>query len=118
MFKKVSLLGLVGLLLLVGGFVYGEIKPNCEIGDAIFRPLGKPFWALGIGSGFGHAGIYCCSQSDKNKVSIGTEDPYPIQIDDSDVNHSVIQANGYKKPEWPPEIEEVDFVTLEFALEN
>ena len=115
MFKRISLFGLIGVLLLLGVSVYaGEVKLNCEIGDAIFRPLTMP---LGIGNGFGHVGIYCCSQSDKSKVSIGTEDPYPIQIDNSDFKYSMIQVNGYKK-DLPPDIKEIDFVTLEFALDG
>lgn len=117
MLKRVFLLGLVGLWLLVGTSAYAKVEPNCELGDAIFRPL-KLDLPFGIGNGFGHCGIYCCSQSNKNKVSIGTEDPYPIQINDSDFKHSVIQGNGYRKdnPDWSPETKEVDFDTLDFAL--
>jgi len=90
MFKKVSLVGLIVWLLVIGTFGYaGKVELNCEIGDAIFRDLRLP-----VIGGFGHVGIYCCSQSDKNKVSIGIENPYPIQIDNSDFKYSMIQGNG------------------------
>ncbi|MEW6620778.1 MAG: Ig-like domain-containing protein [bacterium] len=108
MVKKVSLLGLIGLLLVVGTSGYAEVKPTWEIGDAVFRPLRLP-----LVGGFGHTGIYCCSQSDNNKVSIGTESPYPIQITDSDLKHSMIQGNE-KEP--PPPYKPVDFVPLEYVL--
>jgi len=116
MFKRISLVGLIGWLLVVGNSGYAkEVKPNCEIGDAIFRPLNM---FLGIGNGFGHVGIYCCSQSDRKGVTIDTAYPYHIKITNSDFKHSMIQANGYKKdnPEWPSETKEVDFDTLDFAL--
>ncbi|MDI6736443.1 MAG: hypothetical protein QME42_09700 [bacterium] len=122
MVKKVYLFGLIELLLVlvVGTAVYAEeVEPNCEVGDTIFRALGTDYvpWILrGLAKGFGHCGIYCCSQSDRDKVTIGTEHPYPIQINDSDFKHSVIQGNGYGTHTWPPGIKEVDHVTLKFAL--
>ncbi|MEW6095372.1 MAG: Ig-like domain-containing protein, partial [bacterium] len=119
MFKRIMLI--VGVGLLMSSSHAQETKiiawPNCEMGDAIFRDLRIPFvgWA-------GHVGIYFCSKSAPIEGADFTIDGdgfiTKIDIQESDMTHSMIQGNGYKEenPQWPPEIKEVGLVTLDFAL--
>ncbi|MEW6095519.1 MAG: Ig-like domain-containing protein [bacterium] len=91
MFKRVSLFGLIVLLLLRGVSAYAEVEPNCEMGDAVFRNK-VPEAILGVG--FHHAGIYFCSHSKGDEVYVETAPPYYINITNSDLKHSVIEAVG------------------------
>ncbi|MEW6621325.1 MAG: Ig-like domain-containing protein, partial [bacterium] len=90
---KAQILGLAMFVMLVSvGSLYAGKGPDCEMGDAVFRH--KTEEAL-LGVGFHHAGIYFCSHSKGDEVYVETTPPYYINITDSDIQHSVIEAVGY-----------------------
>ncbi len=122
MFKKI-LVGVI-VLMMIGMWdsLEAKTKPNCEIGDAVFRE-GRYHYSVGgvdIPVGFwGHVGIYFTSNySDRSGTIVEKEgEKVKINITESDLVGSVIQASGYKDM-LPPEHKELDWESFEFFVYN
>ncbi|MEW6608128.1 MAG: hypothetical protein AB1414_11900 [bacterium] len=72
MFKRMFLIGVMGILISTSSLVFSEeekrILPGCEVGDAVFARM--QFWGIQFPdwiARFGHAGVYYCSSTRKGE---------------------------------------------------